>query len=423
MKILSFTNLPMPGFYQYLGKNPHNYQGWVEGMREALKSAGEIQLAYVSTSLENVNKFNYDGDTYYNIRHPALHRFLQAWIDQWQHPIDFTDAERQWMEIIDDFKPDAIHINGTEGMWGLLRAPANIPVVISIQGLLTSVKPQFFRGMNSLERGRLLLKYDFLRGTGPVHEYLKMKKAAVRELEIIKLNRNFIGRTEWDRHFIQLVNPTAHYYHCDEVLRPEFYQREWTVGGATPGRLYFLARPSAYKGIDCLLQALWLLKGIFPGIHLHVSGGYIGSPYWDWIHRLARRLGILDRITWLGETPAEKVADEMQKAAIYVHPTYIDNSPNSLAEAMLIGMPCIASSAGGIPSMVEHGKNGLLFSAGDAYGLAANIQRLLNSQALSLELSKNALKTARQRHEPVSIAARMIEIFNGLIGRPWDTMR
>jgi glycosyltransferase involved in cell wall biosynthesis len=78
---------------------------------------------------------------------------------------------------------------------------------------------------------------------------------------------------------------------------------------------------------------------------------------------------------------------------------------------MLLGVPCIASYVGGIPSMVTNEENGLLFSAGDPFSLAACILKVLGDKSLMNKLSKNAQQVANDRHNPVSIAQNMKDIY------------
>ena len=70
------------------------------------------------------------------------------------------------------------------------------------------------------------------------------------------------------------------------------------------------------------------------------------------------------------------MARELTRSHAFVISSYIENSPNSLAEAMLVGMPCVASFVGGIPSMVDDGRTGLLYPVDDVALLAAQIRQV-----------------------------------------------
>ncbi len=83
---------------------------------------------------------------------------------------------------------------------------------------------------------------------------------------------------------------------------------------------------------------------------------------------------------------------------------------------MMVGVPCVASYAGGIPSLLQHECSGLLFSPGDAYSLAGMIARLFREPALAKKLATNARITAQERHDPQRIAKEIGNIYSSIIG-------
>jgi glycosyltransferase involved in cell wall biosynthesis len=101
----------------------------------------------------------------------------------------------------------------------------------------------------------------------------------------------------------------------------------------------------------------------------------------------------------------------MQESDIFVICSFMENSSNSLSEAQLIGMPCIASRVGGNTSLVEDGYSGLLFSPGNYIELAENIGHLLDNPHIATKLSHNARRIALRRHDPELISARMYQIY------------
>ncbi|MCJ7734916.1 MAG: glycosyltransferase family 4 protein, partial [Anaerolineales bacterium] len=92
-------------------------------------------------------------------------------------------------------------------------------------------------------------------------------------------------------------------------------------------------------------------------------------------------------------------------------PSHMDNSPNSLAEAMILGLPCIASDVGGIPSMLKDNSEGLIYQHKDIKSLAEKIRYLLNDPRTSQEFGKNARQTALSRHNPERIARDSYQVY------------
>ena len=100
-----------------------------------------------------------------------------------------------------------------------------------------------------------------------------------------------------------------------------------------------------------------------------------------------------------------------------MHPSIVENSPNSLAEAMILGVPCVATSAGGVPSLMRDGHEGLLCSPNDVYGLAGMICAIASEPALAARLGANARSRALRRHEPRVVAQATIDMYDSIVRR------
>lgn len=75
-------------------------------------------------------------------------------------------------------------------------------------------------------------------------------------------------------------------------------------------------------------------------------------------------------IEFLGILSEDELKNTLLSSDIYVHTAYIDNSPNALCEAMILGLPCIASYVGGISSLMKNGESGILVPVNEPYYLA-----------------------------------------------------
>ena len=168
-----------------------------------------------------------------------------------------------------------------------------------------------------------------------------------------------------------------------------------------------------------LLDAVCQLRAEFPQVSVRVAAapwdehrgyGFYGRYLKALIDR--RRLG--DIVTPLSALSAQQVAEELARAAAFVIPSFIENSPNSLAEAMLVGTPCVTSLVGGVPSMVEDGKSALGFQSGDSPCLAHCLRRLFASDALSDDLSAKARSLAATRHNQKVVVERQFETYRAI---------
>ena len=110
------------------------------------------------------------------------------------------------------------------------------------------------------------------------------------------------------------------------------------------------------------------------------------------------------------------MASELCRSHVFAISSYIENSPNSLCEAMQVGLPCVASYAGGIPSLVEQRRTGLLFPVGDAPLLADSIMRIFRDDGLACRLGAAARAEASERHAPERVLSQLLDAYNNVIG-------
>ena len=139
--------------------------------------------------------------------------------------------------------------------------------------------------------------------------------------------------------------------------------------------------------------------------------------YGLYLEKLIQNLDVSDHIVFTGPLQAEEVADKLSKVHAYVLCSAIENSPNTLGEAMCIGTPCVASYVGGVPDMATDGENALFYRNDDPALLAWNIKRLFDNDDLALKLSANGRKQARITHDAEKNAHTLYNIYNQILNR------
>jgi glycosyltransferase involved in cell wall biosynthesis len=117
----------------------------------------------------------------------------------------------------------------------------------------------------------------------------------------------------------------------------------------------------------------------------------------------------------LGFVEAKDIIAELQAAHVYVLGSHIENSPNSVAEAQIVGTPTVATNAGGTPSMVTDGVSGLLYPAGDAPELARQLGRLFRDDQLADELSRGGREQARARGDETELTETLVAIYRRIL--------
>lgn len=131
------------------------------------------------------------------------------------------------------------------------------------------------------------------------------------------------------------------------------------------------------------------------------------------LEELARRLGIVDQLVWHGwQEDKTRLRDLYREADILVNPSLYEGMPNVVLEAMACGLPVLASDVPGNDSLVQSGKTGLLFPAGDGNAFCAALGRLREEPGFARELGRNARRKVREEHSWGNVASRYIALFS-----------
>lgn len=244
--------------------------------------------------------------------------------------------------------------------------------------------------------------------------YREHVRSARNEQEILTGAPSFMGRTDWDRARLKAVNPSARYYHTGELLRASFAQQRRTPWLCDRHTILFTKLGRApYRGTELLLKALPLICRQFPDAKLRLAD-HLGERrgYDRFLRRLIAETGLSKNIELLGYLDANQMAAQLCRTNVFVVASYVENSPNSLCEAMQMGVPCVATYAGGIPSLVEHRQTGLLVPPGDAPALADAIMSVFRDEDLASRLGHAASVVASKRHTPERVLSQVVAAYH-----------
>ena len=117
---------------------------------------------------------------------------------------------------------------------------------------------------------------------------------------------------------------------------------------------------------------------------------------------------------FLGRLNSEKMCGQYLKSHVFLSASSMENSSNSLGEAMLLGMPVVSSEVGGIPGMLTHEKEGLMYPAGDIQALAEAVCRIFAEEDAACALGERARERALKTHDAETNFNRLLEIYREL---------
>lgn len=336
------------------------------------------------------------------------------------------ELEQRFHRELTGFQPDVIHIWGTE--YGHTLAMVNAAqkagsldrVVIHIQGLCSIYAGHYAEGVpHKIQVGytlRDLLRRDNIR--------CQQEKFALRgklEMEALQKVRHCIGRTDWDEACTRQINPDIVYHFGNETLREQFFEGSWAYDRCRRHRIFASSCAYPVKGFHYLLEAFAEVVKTYPDATLAVTGkSYLTvdpkrrSGYQKYLADLTRKYGLEEKIEFLGGLSAEGMKENYLSANVFVLPSTIENSPNSLGEAMLLGVPCVASDVGGVTTMMTHTKEGYVYQSTAPYMLAHYICRVFGMEEKAERLGQAASAHAGITHDPDKNLRELLEIYRAV---------
>ena len=434
MRVLWLCNIMLPAFAKQVGMSFSNREGWLTGsferlIREPARSGSSqplVELGVCCPVPEHMEegRLDADGVTFYgfheNLNTPEIYQ---------------TSLENVFADIIADFAPDMVHIFGTEFPHALAMARAfGEPdrTLVGIQGLCCSIADAYMADLPYKVQRRSTFR-DRYRRDSLVMQQKKFQLRAENEAELLRAAMHITGRTRFDRRETSRIHPDAVYHKLNETMRPQFYEGQWERSSVEPYSIFISQGDYPLKGFHYVLQAMPRILSKFPEAHLYVAGnsiiGNVGgaitekkkypTPLWItsyglYLKSLIHEYGLDGHVTMLGRLDAEQMKERFLKSHVFVCPSILENSPNSLCEAMLLGMPVVAAKVGGIGDLVLDGEEGILFPGGNYAELAEGIKTVFYEDELAGWLAGNAKSAAAVRHNPDTNFRRLLEIYRSI---------
>ncbi len=408
MKILLVTNAMFPKLNEKLGIKQKVSHGWAFAAANELTKINEVELGVsILYNTEKVEEYDIDGIKYYTVPYGKSVMKYDCIL------------ERGFKEVENKFKPDVVHIYGSEYPFTLayLNACGSKNVVISIQGIPTIYSRYYLSGISILDRIKnpvlFLQKWMF----GGRNKY---------EVEALKKCHYFEGRSDWDHAFSWAFNPNSKYFFCSRTLRPSFYEERWDISKIERYSIFLSQATYSIKGLHQVVKALPYICAIYPDTKVYVAGNspysksnlkqYIKSlGYGKYFHSITKKLKMEKRIMFVGKLDEHEMCEYYKRANVFICPSTIENVPNSVAEAQILGTPCIASYVGGTNSLIREGENGFLYRFDEYEMLAKYVCDIFESDELALKLSQNGREVALQRHNKNTNVSNLMKMYSYII--------
>lgn len=421
--ILWFTNSPCGSVRRTGGKNTMG--GWLISLEDEIKKHKDMDLHVCFFSSSEDATFDFEGVTY----HPVLIKSSRNPIVKiYKRGIKLEKLDNyllpKLLDVVKAVHPDLIHIHGTEERFGLIADyVTDIPIVFSIQGLIAPYLEKYFSGMPRDMVGKYEPFSHRLRNISYRNDLKSFEYRAKREIHYLSEAKYIFGRTFWDRDITALLNVNRQYFVVNEILRSPFYDKVWNKSSFSKTlKIVSTISGGIYKGYETLLRTALLLKEHSNVNFEWIVAGYDEHNKWE---RIARKItGIKPEscnVKLMGRIGADELSDILVSSDIYCHVSHIENSPNSVCEAMAVGMPVIASYSGGTASLLQHEVDGVLVQDGDPYVLAGAIVEMYSDFAKAKTYGISARRKALVRHSPENVYLELLQGYENIL-RDWKAV-
>lgn len=326
-------------------------------------------------------------------------------------------------KVISEFKPDLIHIHGTEYSiaYSILEVCGEIPVLLTIQGILTRISKEYYGGLSFSQ----ILKIGTLKDWLTLKSVFFMKqlflKNAKREREVLNKIKYVTGRTDWDKSVMCSINKKLVYYRHNYNLRNEFYCVNdcWNVKEMKPYTIYMGASLYPLKGFHIALDSLRLVKDIYPNVKLYMPGvkqdeiySKNAKSYYRFISKKIKKLNLYDNIEFIGKLTASEVVKMLKTVNVCLVSSAIEGASATICEAMMVGTPCICAYRGGMTELLKDGESGFYYDFSEYAMLATRIKQLFEDKELAQKFSQNARIDALSRHDRDKNYIELKKIYN-----------
>ena len=445
MRILWICNTMLPRIAEHLGLEAGNKEGWLSGLADTIlenREKNEIELAVafpVSLALETkcleVLVKQENGEMGLLICYP--------FVEDINHPeIYQRELEPQLQEIVADFLPDVVHCFGTEFPHTLAatRVCDKEKLLIGIQGVCRYIAEAYMADLPKKVIRRVTFR-DFVRRDSILQQREKFFKRGAHEEEALQKAGHVTGRTGMDLEYTKRCNDSARYHYMNETLRSNFYEGQWSLENCEKHSIFLSQGDYPLKGLHYVLHALPEILKKYPDAKLYVAGNPIVreknvkgrlkiSSYGKYIMELIEQYDLEEKVTFTGKLTADQMKERLLKSNVFLCASALENSSNSLGEAMLLGMPCVSAWVGGIPDLFVKGEEGIAYPGFGAkeYAQEANkeleqanrlaeaVCEMWSDEVRMCAYGKAAADHAKATHNPKTNYFCLVEIYKEIVG-------
>jgi glycosyltransferase involved in cell wall biosynthesis len=364
---------------------------WISELITLFRNKDEIELTIISPNYYN-NKFEF-----FNLGkiQVYLYKYRLSMLPAraYNFAFNYKTATNSILKIVNDVKPDIIHLHGSENPHYAVSVISLIdkyPILVTIQGFvsLSSIPKNLISRYIRWNRVRIERKIN-----------TKASYFTIANEEGLKTLNKFTNTAKIYRDHYPTTKP--------EVSSTDFPQKKYDI--------VYYARISKDKGIEDLIEAIKLLKKARPEIKAIIIGGG-NTNYINHIKSLIESYKLNKNVILAGfQVTQQDVFKLAVRASVYVLPTHFDGIPGSIREAMFLKIPVVAYAVGGIPSFNDEEECITLVENQNINALVEKIGLVLDDTIRTNKLVENAYRLITDKYDNNKIYSNLISIYSSIL--------
>lgn len=415
MKILWLVNIVMPELAEHLGRTPSVFGGWLTGAMKAVRAAGHELVVCATEQRDDVHCSDVSGVRYYIAPSGTI-----------------GEMEANFRAILQQETPDVVHIYGTEfeQSWAMARCADSERTVVTVQGAMTYLKDVVYAGLpERLCRDtwlHKLLRRLHKGGRSIDLQKQSFEQRAIVEQQVLRHVKYANGGSQWGNVVAKSINPDCTTFDCNLILRDSFYTDErWSLEACERHSIYVLFS-YPIKGFHKFLEALPLILRHYPDTMVYVVANQLpirhykglkkivqdAAPDYNWlIQKQIEKYNLQDHLKFIGHLSEAQVKERLLKSNVFVSASAMENQSTSLGEAMILGVPSVASCVGAMLEMINHGEDGFLYPFNEPYLLADAVCKIFADRDLAMRFSENGHTHAARTYDRLENGKRLLEMY------------
>ncbi|MBK8019088.1 MAG: glycosyltransferase family 4 protein [Betaproteobacteria bacterium] len=375
MRVAMLGNFPLDP-----EKIPGGVEAVIRNLAMAMAPRDDIDLHLVVSSPEtnrNLTK-SYGGFTIHYLPGQRRLGVLTG------HYLDRKRLRRALREI----KPDIVHAHGTGGYVAAAQE-SGIPTVLTVHGI----------------RFREVVLFGGIVGWLRQVATIRQERRVLARARFVFVIADYVGKTiapmSHAKQFA-IANPVA-----DKYFAMETTDRNRTV--------LSVAAVQPRKGIIHLVEAMALVRRKVPDARLKLIGKLLIPEYGKQVQDRIAELGLTDCVEMVGFVTDEELQQAFTGCSVFALCSVEESSPVSIAEAMTLGKPVVATAVGGVPDLVADGATGHLVKFGDVQAIADALTAVLADDDLRARMGAAAKARAHRDFRPAAAAERTIAVYRQVL--------